>query len=104
MFPMACKVCPLFLCDKSDCGRPQHAGVWLSAHDEEHFVELWREGERNHFSMRHAKFFSHLPSENQIRHWTADTILKSVSLISMQCREASQGSSRAVALCLMLSS
>lgn len=39
MFPTVCKVCPLSLCDKSDCGRPRHTGVWPSAQDEEYFVE-----------------------------------------------------------------
>lgn len=41
MFPTVCKVCPLSLRDKSDCGRPRHTGVWPSARDEEYFVESW---------------------------------------------------------------
>lgn len=41
MFPSVCKVCPLSQCDKSDCGRPQHMGVWPSARDEEYFLESW---------------------------------------------------------------
>lgn len=43
MFPMVCKVCPLSLRDKSDCGRPRHTGVWPPAQDEEYFVESWGE-------------------------------------------------------------
>lgn len=38
---MVCEVCPLSLHDKSDCGRPQHSGVWLAEPNEEHFTESW---------------------------------------------------------------
>lgn len=38
MFPTVCKVCRLSVCDKSDCGRPRHTGVWSSAQHEKCFV------------------------------------------------------------------
>lgn len=101
MFPTVCKVCPLSLCDKSDCGRPWHTGVWPSARDEEYFVESWGKEGIIIFSVRHENISLLLAI--RVSGITLDSwhYLKPVSPLIAVWWGISR-SSRAMALCLVL--
>lgn len=106
MFPTVCKVCPLSLRDKSDCGRPRHTGVWPPAQNEEYFVQSWGVGVwgggYDRFPVRHENIS--LPLTNQSIRYNTGTAgaVSSLYLLLSQCGEASQDLARAMALCLAL--